>query len=697
MGRSIPDVVCVLTRRVSAVLWLIAALAVASDGAAWQPSTSPDVVDARRLIDAFEYDQVTARLDEAIQTMASSSEPDIDSLVQAYELRGRAHFNLDNQELAGLDFEHVLQFKADHELTPNLSPRIVELFDAVKQRLVGVLLLSMPQPATVAIDDRVYEVGTEAAIALVQGRHRFTVRQAGYDEGMREIVIVPGVPTMLSVAMERITGTLTVVTIPDGVRVLVDDVLQGLTAPGSEAESAPFLVEALLPGSHRLRLERDCFVPSDTSFTMATPLRDQFTSPLKLAAAVATVSVGSSEGDAMVFVDGKSRGAAPVDITDLCEGPHVIEVRAPGGRFVDRRVWEAGATAALDAETRPAFALVGVAGIADRATTSEVATRVEAALAEATSVLIFSPTPAEMVEAAGDPRVGMAFSDEEATTARRRELAEVWSELVDTQGAAWLVPVADEVDSYDLWLLASNSGQPDVIRLDLSDVRSRAAALRRLAVALPPIVRTTLQTSVVDVAGIEGAAVIQVASGGAGEAAGLGRGDIIVGAAGTAVASVADLNDVVARAEPNAELSLDVRGEDGIDRSASINIALEPDTIPLEDPNLLYNKILLDLGSLRAVGGVADVAIAVNLAIAHMRLGNWDYAIPILEGTALPVGPGVSAATVDYLMAMCLIEIGEVAAARPALTRAAGSDEARLSVRGPRIAPLAARALISLP
>lgn len=397
-----------------------------------------------------------------------------------------------------------------------------------------------------------------------------------------------------------------------------------------------------------------------------------------------------------IYDFGEDAGRAFI-VMELLEGPHVIEVRAQGGRFVDRRVWEVGATVALDAETRPAFALVGVAGIADRATTAEVATRVEAALAETTSVLIFSPTPAEMVQVAGDPRVGVGFSDEEATPVRRRELAEAWSELVDTQGVAWLVPVADAVDSYDLWLLASNSGHPDVIRLDLGDVGSRAVALRRLAVALPPIVRTTLHTSVVDVAGIEGAAVIQVASGGAGEAAGLGRGDIIVGAAGTPVTSVADLNDVVARAEPNAELSLDVRGEDGLDRSASIRIALEPDTIPREDPDLLYNKILIDLESLRAPGAVTAAATAVNLAITHMHLGNWDRAISILEGTALPVGPGVSAATVDYLMAMCLIEIGEVAAARSALTRAAGSDEARLSVRGPRIAPLAARALVSLP
>lgn len=697
MGRSRRDKRYLLRHRVAGAICLVAMLVVASDAAARQSPTSLDVADARRLIDAFEFDQVVARLDGAIREIASSPEPDVASLVEAYELRGRAHFNLDNRELAGLDFEHVLQLRADHQLTPNLSPRIVELFDEVKQRLVGVLLLSMPQPATVAIDDRVYEVGTEAAIALVEGRHRFTVREAGYDEGMREIVIVPGVPTMLSVAMERITGTLTVVTIPDGVRVLVDDVLQGVTAPGSEAGSAPLVVDALLPGPYRLRLERDCFVPSDTSFTMAAPPTDQFTAPLELAPAVATVSVRSIADNATVFVDGTSHGPAPVEITDLCEGPHVIEVRTPGGRFVDRRVWAAGATAALDVETRPAFALVGVTGIADPETTAEVVTRVEAALAETPSVLIFSPTPAEMVAAAEDPRLGTAFSDEEATPARRRELAQAWSEFVDAQGVAWLVPIVDEVDSYALWLFASNSGQPDVIRLDLGDVGSWAVALRRLAGALPPMVRPTLQTSVVDVAGIQGAAVIRVASGGAGEAAGLGRGDVIIGAAGVPVGSVADLDDVVAQADPAAELSLDIRGDDGLERAATVQVALEPDTIPLADPNLLYNKFLIDLESLPATGDIAAGATAVNRAITHMRLGNWDYAIPILEGTALPAGPGVSAATVDYLLATCLVEIGEVAAARSALTRAAESGEGRLSVRGPRVAPLAARALASLP
>ena len=69
-----------------------------------QPAGQSVIEDARRLIEAFEYDQVVALLDTEIVTMAASPEPDTDALAQAYELRGRAHFNLSRREEAGRDF-----------------------------------------------------------------------------------------------------------------------------------------------------------------------------------------------------------------------------------------------------------------------------------------------------------------------------------------------------------------------------------------------------------------------------------------------------------------------------------------------------------------------------------------------------------------------------------------------------------------
>ena len=215
----------------------------------------------------------------------------------------------------------------------------------------------------------------------------------------------------------------------------------------------------------------------------------------------------------------------------------MIEVRAPSGRFVDRRVWDAGATVTLDAELRPAFAIVEVAGSSDPVAAAELATRVEAALGAARGLLIFAPTPGELEIAAQDRRLGTALSGGDATVMRRRDLVLGWTEHLNTQGVAWLAPVPGAIDVYSLFLLAKDSGQPDVIQLAMGEVGSRAAVEQRLGAPTPAIVRMAIQASVVDVGGVEGAAVIRVDAGGVGEAAGLRSADVIVGAAGTPVAS----------------------------------------------------------------------------------------------------------------------------------------------------------------
>ena len=666
-----------------------------------QTAAQPMVEEARRLLEAFEFDQVVSRLDTAIATMIASSDPDLDTLAQAYELQGRARFNLNDPEQAARDFELLLRARADYVLAADLSPRVVELFEGVKRRLVGTLLLSMPQPSIVVIDGRTYEVARQAAISLVQGQHDFAIRQPGFAEASQQITITAGDATVLNPRMERVSGTLSVVTVPDGTRVLVDDVLRGVTAlgPGGDGESAPLLVADLAPGQHRLRLERECFVARELPFSVATPPDDRVTGSLELLPAVVTVSVRTTARDAMVYVDGEPRGLAPAELPNLCEGQHVIEVRAPSGRFVDRRRWVAGATVTLDAELRPAFAIVEVAGSSDPTADAELATRIEAALGATRGLMIFAPTPGELENAAQDRRLGMALSGTEATVMRRRDLAGAWTERLHTQGVAWLAPVADETDVYDLFLLAMDSGQPDVVRLAMGNVGSRAAAERRLGAATPPIVRTTIQASVVDVGGVEGAAVIDVATGGVGEAAGLRPGDVIVGAAGTAVTSVSDVARVLADAEPDRELPLDVRAQDGTVRATAVRVALVPDTIPLADTDLLYNRILLDLQA-RAESATSDLmrsAAQLNLAIAHVRLGSWDLAIRALEAVSLPDGPGVSGAAVAYLTGLCLKEIGMFPEAQASFRRALAAGDGTLAVGGPPVGPLAQRQLDSMP
>ena len=147
------------------------------------------------------------------------------------------------------------------------------------------------------------------------------------------------------------------------------------------------------------------------------------------------------------------------------------------------------------------------------------------------------------------------------------------------------------------------------------------------------------------------------------------------------------------------ELAMDVRAEDGTVRTTAVRVALVPDTVPLADSSLFYNKLLLDLQTRaeRADDSLTRFASLLSLAIVHMRLESWDLAIRALETVSLPDGPGVSGAAVAYLTGLCLKEIGQLSEARASFSRAVAAGDGTLSIGGPLVGPLAQRQLDSLP
>ena len=185
-------------------------------------------------------------------------------------------------------------------------------------------------------------------------------------------------------------------------------------------------------------------------------------------------------------------------------------------------------------------------------------------------------------------------------------------------------------------------------------------------------------------------------SAGVGAKAGLAAGDLIVGAAGAPVASVADLRARIAAIRPPAStLSLDVRGSAGASRKVDVTVTMTPDTIPLRDPGLLYNRAFTELEDMLKNAGTSleKSAAHLNLAIVHMRLANLDEAQAELKEVQLPDGAGVSAGTVWYLTGLCLDAVGRTADAQAVFTKAAAATSARLANDGPLIAVLAQQKL----
>ena len=161
-------------------------------------------------------------------------------------------------------------------------------------------------------------------------------------------------------------------------------------------------------------------------------------------------------------------------------------------------------------------------------------------------------------------------------------------------------------------------------------------------------------------------------------------------------ASVAELRARIASAGSKAaDLVLDVKDPSGAANKVPGSVVLAPETWPPRESSLPYNLGLIDLQDLlrSPLSPVDKNAAALNLAVVHMRLGNWEDALTVLAAITLPEGPGVSAGTVTYFAGLCHEALGHAPEAQAAFTKAAASAEARVSQDGPLVALLAQRKL----
>ena len=118
--------------------------------------------------------------------------------------------------------------------------------------------------------------------------------------------------------------------------------------------------------------------------------------------------------------------------------------------------------------------------------------------------------------------------------------------------------------------------------------------------------------------------------------------------------------------------------------------------VPLNDPDLLYNKVMMDLRQqVEGYPGTEQAAFArLNLAICSMHFDDFAaaHAHLLKARNELPAGPGISQGTALYYLGLSLERLGYEREARDMYQAAAGFEDATLFDNdGPRVAPLAAR------
>jgi hypothetical protein len=235
-----------------------------------------------------------------------------------------------------------------------------------------------------------------------------------------------------------------------------------------------------------VELRRDCFVAVTQRVEVERP--DDYTvGPVTLRPAVATVSMTATQQGAQVFIDGRERGVAPLKVTDVCEGAHVVEFRTRFGSDSKRIDAKAGVDVSVEGTLKPAFAIVSTSGAA--AAQPDLRVIVERVFASAQSVRLVAPPPDEAekalkanqlsvdwlaTDAAGRP-VGASA---QLAGAVRNEMSSKLADAFRVQGVASVTSI--DPSRVIVALLSAGSGAPDVLEVTLDNQQSVAAAVSRL-------------------------------------------------------------------------------------------------------------------------------------------------------------------------------------------------------------------------
>jgi hypothetical protein len=693
-------------------------------------SVSPDVqlAAARALYERGDYEAAIRGLDPliaALEPLAGKDQQARRLLPTAYELRARARFQLGNADGASADFRALLKLAPAYALSRPASPRLARMFDDIRKNLLGTIILNLsPVDAELELDGVPFQQAA-GPIPIAIGPHTISGRRPGYRSASLSFSVPPGTTVEVVLTLERVAATVTLVTSPPVVDVLLDGVSQGRTLAGPQpprwdepiakaglqpgAVSMPFVLE-VGPGSHTISFLRDCYVGVDLRAEIAS-LTDKFLAPVKLDKALAEsvfLTVGKSVGGATVILDGELKGRAPLLIEGVCEGLHLVELRSPWGRYAEKLTVRAGDRLTVAGTLKPAVAVLSVNGLPRGYLGTDLRVDLERRFLATMSMTLFAPPQEKVQQALQAERLQpgwLAFDGYQrpigatsaaVTPSARLQLGSRLAKALEAQGVAELTArPGGNRSEFLLSILADGSSEPDVLELALDDPASVNNVIERLD-KVPPLYRASAGVRVIDALDVAGAVVVNVDA--AATRSGLGRGDVITKVDGQPVNDGASFNALVALRRVSDTLSIEARDQAGTVKTAQLAVTtVAPRLIAMSDQSLLFNNLILVLRTRLATSGPnPDPIVRLNLAVALMRLRNYAEARAELAKIKLEPGPGVSGGTVHFLLGLCHETLGSAADAEREWRLAEQDSESLLTENGPFISDLAKEKLARL-
>jgi tetratricopeptide (TPR) repeat protein len=666
-----------------------------------------------------QFDEIITRL-EVLRRQGALPNRGKDMLVQAYELRGRAYFNIGLQEKASESFRQLIQVKPDHAVTKErVSPKIVDLFNSVKKALVGYLAVSsQPQGARVVLvggDNTRTELGLTDffPVEVLAGEYMVEVAKEGYRTESQVVSLAPRATEALQFPLTRTLASAFFVTEPAGVEIWVDGELKGTTAGNLTPElfdairakgvdpgraSARTEIAKLTLGAHHVEFRKKCYETVKRALDIEVA-QDYEIEPLRMEDSLASLRLTSDPPGARIFLNGEAKGVTPAELEGVCTGRIRVEVKHQAGKYIQDLVLGRDEAVSLDCPIRPSLAFLGVVAesVAGERNLGDAEEKIRDNL-QKMSTLNFIPAPRETVdrilEAEHVTRRGLApgaGTDPDVI----RKVTEKLASTLEVQG--FLIAVLPEEKlqrTAVLHLLAAGNtvAEPWDVTFgeSASYMRYIAKVDQRAAVYKPWSGLITVDTLL-----HQGTPVLRVVPGSPAAQAGIQPGEVLDAADGKPVKRTADLLALIEQKKSREKVSVHLKGPAG-DRTVDIVLGRTPQEVPLFEPTLLYNKVMMDLRQVvEGYPGTEDAAFAsLNLALCAMHFQDFAAAHNYLQKakSELPQRPGVSQGTAFYYLGLALERLNYKPQAIEAYRAAAGFKDATLiNNDGPAVAPLAAR------
>jgi hypothetical protein len=665
------------------------------------------------------FDDIIARL-ESMRLQGSLPPHGKEILLQCYELRGRAYFNIGLQEKAAESFRTLIQIQPQYAISRDkVSPKIVDFFGSVKKALVGYLAVSSHPPgARVTLNSEFLSLTDFFPLEVLAGEYIVEISREGYRSETRNVSVAPRATETLEVDLVRTAASAFFVTDPAGVEIWIDgelktttagtiapDLAEGIREKGLDPSRASARTEIanLGIGSHVVELRRKCYETVRTTMDLPEP-QDYDIAPVRMEESTASLTLRSDPPGGRIFLDGEAMGVTPRDLEGVCSGKHRLEVKHVAGKFLKDILLGRNEALTLDCPIRPSLAFLGVVaeGPSGERFVPDVEERLVQNLSAITS-LNFVPAPRETVdrilESEHTTRRGLVEPASSGTGPDAvRRVTDKLAAALDVQGVLVAVLPEERLQrTVVLNLLAAGNTIADPWEVTYAE----PASYLRFISAVDQKTTLTRPWSgliLVDTTLFDGAPVLRIVPGSPAAQAGIQPGEILLDADGKPMKGALEFLSLVDTMKSKDRVALRLRTTAGAVRVVDVVLDETPQEIPLNDPSLLYNKVMMDLRQkVDGYPGTEEAAFArLNLAICAMHFGDFAAAHSYLmkARTELPQRPGLSQGTALYYLGLSLENLGSEyrkEAAEAYRAAAAFKDATLFNNDGPAVAPLAAR------